>query len=74
MYGTPSPRVIREPAVSDRRYDTPPRNRRALEQRLRNVMRTRSFSSVHAGSSETWPSPPRLCATHSFFNDTEMKS
>jgi hypothetical protein len=24
--------------VSDRRYDAPPRNRRALEQRLRNVI------------------------------------
>lgn len=34
----PSPRVILETAVSDRRYDTPPRNRRALEQRLRNII------------------------------------
>jgi transposase InsO family protein len=32
------PRVTWEPPVSGRRYDTPPRNRRALEQRLRNVI------------------------------------
>jgi hypothetical protein len=30
--------ITREQLVSDRRYDTPPKNRRALEQRLRNVI------------------------------------
>ncbi len=30
--------ISREPLVSDRRYESPPRNRRALEQRLRNVI------------------------------------
>jgi hypothetical protein len=36
--GTPALHIARELLVSDRRYETPPRNRRALEQRLRNVI------------------------------------
>jgi type II secretory pathway pseudopilin PulG len=36
--GKLSLRVVLEPGMSDRRYDVPPRNRRALEQRLRNVI------------------------------------